>query len=70
MLICQGERDTFGTRAEVAGYALSPSIKLHWLPDGNHDLLPRRGSGVAPDANLISAADAVITFIRALPVRK
>ena len=69
-LICQGERDTFGTRAEVASYALSPSIQLHWLPDGNHDFLPRRGSGMAPDANLISAADAVVTFIHALPVRR
>lgn len=65
-LICQGERDHFGTRAEVAGYPLSPSIQLHWLPDGNHDFQPPRHSGSAPDANLISAADAAIAFIRAL----
>ncbi len=70
MLICQGERDAFGSRAEVAQYALSPSIRLHWLPDGNHDFLPLRGSGMAPDANLNSAADAVIAFIHALPVRR
>ena len=69
-LICQGERDAFGTRAEVGSYPLSRSIRLHWLTDGNHDFQPRRSSGIAPDANLISAADAAIAFIRALPVRK
>jgi hypothetical protein len=68
MLICQGERDAFGNRAEVATYPLSPSIRLHWLTDGNHDFLPQRGSGIASGANLISAAEAVIAFIRALPV--
>jgi len=66
MLICQGERDHFGTRAEVAGYALSPSIQLHWLPDGNHDLQPPRLAGGDMDANLFSAADTAIAFIRKL----
>ena len=69
-LICQGERDTFGTRAEVANYPLSPAIRLHWLADGNHDFEPRRNSGMAPGANLVSAADTAIEFIHALPVRK
>jgi hypothetical protein len=35
-LFVQGERDPFGTREDVAGYALSPAIRLVWLPDGDH----------------------------------
>ena len=42
-LICQGTRDPFGTREEVAGYALSPAIEMLWLEDGDHDLKPRKG---------------------------
>lgn len=41
-LICQGTRDPFGTRDEVAGYALSPSIEILWVEDGDHDLRPRK----------------------------
>jgi len=41
-LICQGTRDEFGTRDEVAGYTLSDRIELLWLEDGDHDLKPRK----------------------------
>lgn len=41
-LICQGTRDEFGTRDEVAGYALSGRIEILWLEDGDHDLKPRK----------------------------
>ena len=41
-LICQGTRDEFGTREEVAGYALSGNIRILWLEDGDHDLKPRK----------------------------
>lgn len=41
-LICQGTRDEFGTREEVAGYALSDKIDILWLEDGDHDLKPRK----------------------------
>ncbi len=43
-LICQGTRDPFGTREEVAGYALSPRIEILWLEDGDHDLRPRKAA--------------------------
>ncbi|WP_109614533.1 alpha/beta fold hydrolase [Pseudaminobacter salicylatoxidans] len=49
-LICQGERDPFGTRQEVSGYTLSPRISLLWLDDGNHDFKPRKP--LTLDANL------------------
>jgi predicted alpha/beta-hydrolase family hydrolase len=35
-LIVQGERDPFGSRAEVASYSLAPAIRIKWLPDGDH----------------------------------
>jgi len=41
-LICQGERDPFGVQSEVAGYSLSGSVRTEWLPDGDHDLKPRK----------------------------
>ncbi|HVG23470.1 MAG TPA: alpha/beta family hydrolase [Thermoanaerobaculia bacterium] len=38
-LILQGTRDAFGTREEVATYALSPSIEVHWLEGSDHSLI-------------------------------
>jgi predicted alpha/beta-hydrolase family hydrolase len=61
-LIVQGERDPFGSRAEVEGYGLSPAIRLHWAGDGDHDLGPRGGSGFTRKGNLAAAADAVAAF--------
>ena len=59
-LICQGTRDPFGTREEVAGYALSQAIRLHWLKDGDHDLKPRqRVSGLSHEDNLANAAGMI-----------
>jgi predicted alpha/beta-hydrolase family hydrolase len=53
-LICQGEGDPFGGRAEVAGFGLPPSIDVRWFP-GGHDVQPR--SRLAP------VADAVAAFV-------
>jgi predicted alpha/beta-hydrolase family hydrolase len=63
-LICQGTRDPFGTREEVVGYALSPSIDILWLEDGDHDLKPRRSvSGFAAADHLKTMADATARWI-------
>ncbi|MDN2582259.1 alpha/beta family hydrolase [Aquibium sp. ELW1220] len=57
-LICQGTRDPFGTREEVAAYRLSSSIEMLWLEDGDHDLKPRKSvSG-------FTAADHLDTMAR------
>ncbi|WP_236638312.1 alpha/beta hydrolase family protein [Mangrovicoccus ximenensis] len=62
-LICQGTRDPFGTREEVAGYALSPQVSLHWLEDGDHDLKPRkRITGRSQADHLQDAAAAVAAW--------
>ncbi|MDN2567812.1 alpha/beta hydrolase [Aquibium sp. A9E412] len=64
-LICQGERDPFGTRADVAGYRLSPAVTPVFLPDGDHDLRPRRASGHTHAGNLAAAARHVAAFAAA-----
>lgn len=65
-LICQGERDPMGDRPSVSQLKLSRAIKLRWLPDGDHDLKPRRASGRTHDQNLTDALDAVCEFLAAL----
>lgn len=65
-LFIQGERDPFGSRAEVADYALPAVIRLHWAGDGDHDLGPRGGSGFTRKGNLAAAADAITLFAAGL----
>lgn len=65
-LILQGERDTFGNREEVGAYTLSRSIRVDFLPDGDHDLKPRQASGRTREDNWRSAIEAVQAFSRAL----
>jgi predicted alpha/beta-hydrolase family hydrolase len=66
-LIIQGERDPFGSRAEVEGYTLSPAIRLAWAADGDHDLGPRGASGHTRRGNLEAAAAAIAAFCRMGP---
>ncbi len=61
-LVCQGERDPFGTRDEVAAYPLSKSIEILWLTDGDHDLKPRKASGATLEGNVAEAAGAIAAF--------
>ncbi|WP_159586818.1 alpha/beta family hydrolase [Chelativorans xinjiangense] len=62
-LICQGTRDAFGTREEVAGYALSDRIEILWLEDGDHDLKPRKSiSGYSAADHLKTMAGAVSSW--------
>jgi predicted alpha/beta-hydrolase family hydrolase len=65
-LICQGERDAFGTQEDVKSYTLSKSIRYHWLTDGDHGFKPRKKSGFTEQQNWNSAMDAIEHFIRSL----
>ena len=65
-LILQGTRDSFGTPDEVAGYALSPAIRVEWIEDGDHSLVPRKSSGRTRAQNLQAAIDAIAAFATAL----
>ena len=56
----------FGSREEVAGYRLSPSIQIHWIDDGDHDFSPRKSSGQTQLQNWEQAIAAVVTLVDAL----
>lgn len=62
-LIVQGERDALGNRERVAGYALSPAIRLHWLAAADHDLKPLKASGFDHAGHLDEAARDVAEFL-------
>jgi predicted alpha/beta-hydrolase family hydrolase len=63
MLVLQGERDVFGSRDDVAGYRLSPQIRIEWIPDGDHSLKPRAKSGTTERQNLLHAIEAAAAFM-------
>jgi hypothetical protein len=65
-LVVQGTRDPLGSAEEVAGYALSPAIRLHWIADANHSLEPPRASGRTAAAAWAEAAAAIADFVLAL----
>jgi predicted alpha/beta-hydrolase family hydrolase len=65
-LIVQGTRDALGTRDEVAGYALSPAIRVEWIEDGDHSLAPRKRSGHSAEAALEQALAAISAFMQRL----
>lgn len=61
-LICQGERDQLGRKEEVESYALSDKIEMAWYDDGDHDLKPRKSSGLTVDDNWTVAMDRIANF--------
>jgi hypothetical protein len=63
MLVLQGERDPLGTRDDVAGYKLSPQIRIEWIPDGDHSLKPRAKSGTTERQNVILAVNSAAAFM-------
>jgi uncharacterized protein len=54
-LILQGTRDPFGSPQDVAGYKLSPSIRVEWLEGGDHSV---------KDENLVRAVALASEFIK------
>lgn len=65
-LIVQGQRDPFGSQADVARYTLSPAIQLHWITDGDHSFTPRKSAGLTEQQNWDNALQAIIAFLARL----
>lgn len=63
-LVVQGTRDAFGTREDVAGYELSPAIRVHWLEGGDHSWKPPARSGRTEKQNLEEGFAAVVAFLK------
>ena len=66
MLILQGDRDPFGYKEEIARYKLATPINLYYLPDGDHDLKPRRSSGITWEENLHASISEIGAFLENL----
>jgi predicted alpha/beta-hydrolase family hydrolase len=64
-LILQGTRDSLGRPEDIAGYKLSPVIRVEWLEDGDHSFKPRVRSGLTEADNLRRAIALVAEFIAA-----
>lgn len=62
--IFQGDRDPMGNKDEVAQYSLPSAVRIHWLPDGNHDLKPRKASGFTQQEHIYSALDKMLMLIK------
>lgn len=65
-LVVQGTRDAFGTAEDVAGYRLSPAIRVVWLQDGDHSWKPRAASGRSEAQNMADAIAAIREFLASL----
>jgi predicted alpha/beta-hydrolase family hydrolase len=50
----------------VAGYGLSPAIRVHFLADGDHSFAPRVRSGRTLDHNMDEAIAVTLGWIAAL----
>ena len=68
VLVLQGERDTFGNQTEVESYELPQHVQCRFLADGNHDLKPRKASGLTHEDNLAAAVAETVSFINALRI--
>ena len=66
-LVVQGTRDAFGTREDVAGYRLSPSIRIHWIAEGDHSFKPSARSGRTEKENVEEAIAVAAEFVATLP---
>lgn len=62
-LIVQGDRDTFGKQEEFSQFALSNSVKVEFIPDGDHSFKPRKRSGHTEEGNIALAVEHLAKFI-------
>jgi predicted alpha/beta-hydrolase family hydrolase len=62
-LILQGERDDLGSREEIGRFTLSKSIRVEYLPDGDHSFKPRKSSGHTLAENMTEALKQMVAFV-------
>ncbi|POF34888.1 alpha/beta family hydrolase [Roseibium marinum] len=66
VLILQGDRDAFGSRAELEEITLPAYVSLTYLEDGSHDFGPRGKSPATLEGNFAAAAKATAAFAQTL----
>lgn len=67
--IFQGTRDPFGKPEELSEIPFSNALEIHWLEDGEHDLKPRKKSGLTQLQHLKSVAAMVSDFALSLDAK-
>lgn len=66
ILIQQGTRDPFGRRDEVLShFAGGQPVDIDWLEDGEHDLKPRKASGLSQSDLIERAAENAAAWMTA-----
>lgn len=65
-LIVQGTRDAFGSADEIAGYRLSPSIRVAFIEGGDHSFRPPARSGRTERQNVEAAIGITANFVLGL----
>ncbi len=65
-LILQGDRDPFGSKAELSSYRLSRAINIRFVADGEHTFIPRKSSGRTKAENWDFAVKELIQFISSI----
>ncbi|CAH9067447.1 hypothetical protein PSECIP111951_03796 [Pseudoalteromonas holothuriae] len=63
-LVLQGERDTFGTKAELLAMQFNKTPDFVWFADGDHSLKPRKKSGYREAEHLLEAAKHAAQFMQ------
>ena len=66
VLILQGERDPFGSRAELEGTSLPAHAEITFVEDGDHDFGPRGKSPATLEGNITAAARTTGQFAERL----
>ncbi|MEP4769919.1 MAG: alpha/beta family hydrolase [Roseibium sp.] len=66
ILVLQGDRDPFGSKAELESITLPDHVALTYLEDGNHDYGPRGKSPATLDGNITEAAKQAAAFASGL----
>ena len=61
-LVLQGERDEFGSRAEVETLPVGERVRFEWIEDGSHDFGPRGSSPATLKSNIQHACDTLAAF--------
>ncbi|MTI42730.1 hypothetical protein JM93_02942 [Roseibium hamelinense] len=66
VLVLQGERDAFGSRAELDVISLPKPVQLSYIDDGSHDFGPRGKAPATLDGNISAAAARIAEFAKTL----
>jgi hypothetical protein len=69
VLFVSGDRDAFGTPAELKRYAkkIKGPVEFSWVETGDHSFKPLKASGLTAGAALAEVAASVVEFVKKLP---